>query len=62
MARPEAKPAVPARGSTVGLPKTLEDVRQELRGNTDAAVADDDLGVRFPPTERPAPECVRLAA
>ena len=42
----EAQPAILPRETTVGLPKTLEDMRQELRRNAGAAIADHDLEVR----------------
>ena len=36
---------------TVGLPETLEDVRQEIWRNSDTGIADDDLDVRIDPFE-----------
>src|SRR5438093_13714475 len=36
---------------TVGLPETLEDVRQEIWRNSDPGIADDDLDMRIDPFE-----------
>src|SRR5262249_50889822 len=43
--QPEPQPAVAARDRRITLTKTVEHVRQEIRGNTYTAVLDNDLDV-----------------
>src|SRR4030095_8635406 len=44
--QPDAEPALGARAAAVALPEPVEDERQELPIDADAAVADHDLQVR----------------
>ena len=45
--KPQAQSAVLARGRCIGLAEALEDVREKLRRDAHAGVADADLHVRF---------------